>query len=482
MGREWYNGGISICSSESKSNSSEANGCITALSHFFHFHHFYFPSRHHHHQPSVDSPSRNLKGLVAPRNSLELTEESPLSTNYKESESLNIHVGGKKPKLRAILVDTSSDICNSPRTNTPNVVARLMGLDLLPDNLDLKRSSRISVRRQSLSGDGSGTRSLPESPRVSSARKSDSDIRRLSLQLNRENKHEEFGSLRLKELKQDEESRSPTHNGRQIVRQIKERAVTRRLGMDITNLLEKRRAGGGAQNPIQHKEARSRSSQKENTFSSNPRFVFKHDKNSQKLTKVTSSKYSKEKNLKRVTEQPQRPINGWKKADSKSSFSLYSTPINLNKQRRAFISTSTNSRSDRSDTLDKKKCKKIQIPNDILNISVASSAVFFAKERPRKQMKRAEEPERNAEATICSGQMYKYEEKLPQGPQSSNFYDSSTISSTFANARGTEIDFKHLPGMTKFEEEEERVVAEIERHIMDALVLETVQNDSVLRG
>lgn len=33
-----------------------------------------------------------LAGLVAPRNSLELTEESSLSTNYKEKDSLNISV------------------------------------------------------------------------------------------------------------------------------------------------------------------------------------------------------------------------------------------------------------------------------------------------------------------------------------------------------------------------------------------------------
>lgn len=93
-------------------------------------------------------------------------------------------------------------------------------------------------------------------------------------------------------------------------------------------------------------------------------------------------------------------------------------------------------------------------------------------------MKRAKEPERIADATICSGQMYKNEEKLPQEPRSSTFWDSTTISATFANAGGTEIDFKSLLGTKELEEEEERVVAEIERHIVDVLVLETVKTQA----
>ncbi|CAN6804398.1 hypothetical protein Bca4012_088084 [Brassica carinata] len=66
MGREWYNGGKSICYSKSKNKSNEANGYITAL-----YQHF-----HHHYQPTFDSPSRYPKGLVAPRNSSELTEST----------------------------------------------------------------------------------------------------------------------------------------------------------------------------------------------------------------------------------------------------------------------------------------------------------------------------------------------------------------------------------------------------------------------
>ncbi|CAL9226800.1 unnamed protein product [Arabidopsis halleri] len=437
MGREWYNGGRSTCSSKRKKKSNEANGCVTALYHFFHFHHFYFPSRHHHHQPSVDSHSRNPKGLVAPRNSLDLTEESPLSTNYKlENESLNIHVGKKNSTLRALLVDTSSNNCNSPRTKTPNVVARLMGLDLLPDNLDLNRSSRYNVRGHRLSG----TRSLPASPRISS----DSDNRRLSLQQHRENKHEEFARRRLKELKQDEQTPSPRHNGRQI----KERDTTRKFGVDITNFLENKRAET-AQNRIEH----SRFSQKENTTRTNPAFVLRQDHISQQPKKVTLLKDFKD-NLKRANEQSVRPIPRWKIAESEAKFSPHPTPSNRNKQRKAFISLSTPSKSsDCCDLLGTKQRK---------NISVASSA-FSATERQV--------------TLICSGQMYKYEKKLPREPPSSNFYDSTTITATLANVRDTKKDISETK---KLEEEEEWVVAQIERHIVDALVQEMVETTSFM--
>lgn len=106
----------------------------------------------------------------------------------------------------------------------------------------------------------------------------------------------------------DEESSSPKH---------KERVITRRHGMDITNLLEKRSAGE-AEHLYEHRKVKSRFSQKENTF------VFKQDKIShQPTTKLTVSKDSKE-NLRSGNEQPLRPINV-------SKLSLHSIP-NIRKQ------------------------------------------------------------------------------------------------------------------------------------------------------
>ena len=163
---------------------------------------------------------------------------------------------------------SSSEISSSPGTKTPNLVARLMGLDLLPDQLTYSpshcssstlgtpnlpqksqyrhyrpqqpphRSKRSSPRSCTLDHDFSGTRSLPETPRISSARRSDVE-HRLSLQINKENAGEDpvisrLSSLKRRELKVEEENRSPGHYARQIVKQVKE-SVSRKVGLDITN-------------------------------------------------------------------------------------------------------------------------------------------------------------------------------------------------------------------------------------------------------
>lgn len=97
-------------------------------------------------------------------------------------------------------------------------------------------------------------------------------------------------------------------------------------------------------------------------------------------------------------------------------------------------------------------------------------------------MERAEGPEQDEDGTICSGQMYNYEEnKLPQELLSSSSSRSTTISATFSNVGRTKIYFEYLLGMKKLEKEEEMVVAEIERHIVDVLVLETVKMACGLR-
>lgn len=176
--------------------------------------------------------------------------------------------------------DFSSECSSSPGgAKTPNLVARLMGLDLLPENasptfgnsrksnlqprtepqdraryLLLQQDRRSSSNRSfnvldnaDISG---GTVSLPETPRISLARKSDVDHHhRLSLQINKENVGEEFDQFssgkkvarnRRREhhrevLRQvDENIRSPSYYARQIVKQVKE-SVSRKVGADITN-------------------------------------------------------------------------------------------------------------------------------------------------------------------------------------------------------------------------------------------------------
>lgn len=167
--------------------------------------------------------------------------------------------------------DFSSEFSSSPGIKTPNLVARLMGLDLLPEssspsssslhscsnpqsksrlhphiqNLKEDIRSRKSRSKNCSEGDFSGTRSLPETPRISSARRSDVDHHRYSLQINKENNNEEieFSSYLTAKMSrrivQEDENRSPGHYARKIVKQVKEN-ISRRIGTDITNTVKNR--------------------------------------------------------------------------------------------------------------------------------------------------------------------------------------------------------------------------------------------------
>ncbi|PIA49742.1 hypothetical protein AQUCO_01300474v1 [Aquilegia coerulea] len=177
-------------------------------------------------------------------------------------------------------LSSSSDCSNSPGPKTPSLVARLMGLDLLPETQSPSSSSssitpnknqreerdNVRSRQQMQSRNNnqkklrgrsncienemrceiSGSRSLPDTPRISSARRSDVEAR-FSLQINKENmmckeELDYFNRIsreqksRKKELKnEDQENRSPSHYARQIVKQVKETVSRRRVGLDITN-------------------------------------------------------------------------------------------------------------------------------------------------------------------------------------------------------------------------------------------------------
>ncbi|KAL1208063.1 hypothetical protein V5N11_014088 [Cardamine amara subsp. amara] len=391
MGRDYQrlagDGGGGISSSKSKRKANGVNGCMAAFYHLFDF-----PSRHHNNH-TIDTSSRS-KGL-------KLIEESLPSTTYKDKQSLNISVsmrvrtemGTTSSRLRALVTDTStssSEICNSPGgSKTPNLVARLMGLDLLPDlnhsltNLDTMSTSHGSSRLESHRLSKKGTRSLPVSPRISSARKSDFDIHRLSLQLNKEssNKHEEFRCSRLKQ--DQEEDRSPRVYARRIVKEIKERVVTRRvIGTDIINLVKNREARPSHElrrDTTVSCSPRTRFSEKENK----PNTIHKPKSSSsfrseQKTEKakptrmilVSVSKASEEKQSQnRVKQKQLQPINQCKKAETETRRPIKPSPtkdIRI-KKREAFLSES---RDVKAKPLHKKKLKKIQNSNDLENISV----------------------------------------------------------------------------------------------------------------
>ncbi|KAG5223105.1 DUF4378 domain-containing protein/VARLMGL domain-containing protein [Salix suchowensis] len=285
MGKEWYYWGGGKTSKKGggggegeKDGVNSPSGCMCAVFQLFDFHQqFQFPLNHEQQSSNFLQPSSFLplddppvpKGAEAPRNSLEMEEEEPSLPSSKD-EKFYIPMG-IQIKTKGVPNDSSSsEISSSPGTKTPNLVARLMGLDLLPDQLTYSpshcssstlgtphlpqkpqfkhrhcrpqqpphRSKRSSPRSCTLDHDFSGTRSLPETPRISSARRSDVE-HRLSLQINKENAGEDpvisrLSSLKRRELKVEEENRSPGHYARQIVKQVKE-SVSRKVGLDITN-------------------------------------------------------------------------------------------------------------------------------------------------------------------------------------------------------------------------------------------------------
>ncbi|XP_010483925.1 PREDICTED: uncharacterized protein LOC104762352 isoform X2 [Camelina sativa] len=281
MGRDWswLGGGKKKSSSKSKKeeiktppppppssslaeNTGTAAGCMSAVFNIFDLQHLQFPINHHHlHLP---------KGVDAPRNSFESTEEETTSSSTRKDGNLNISMGIKiktKPQARSSLTATES---YSPSIKTPTLVARLMGLDLVPDNyrssptpssssssnlIDLKTPTRssytkkhrhYSLQRNSVDG---GTRSLPETPRISLGRRSvdvncSYEHQRSSFHHRDNNNNSALSGInnvkltRVKEMKihEDKENRSPREYARQIVMQLKENVSRRRrMGTDITN-------------------------------------------------------------------------------------------------------------------------------------------------------------------------------------------------------------------------------------------------------
>ncbi|KAH0902255.1 hypothetical protein HID58_041758 [Brassica napus] len=112
--------------------SNEANGYITAL-----YQHF-----HHHYQPTLGCTKKQL-GV---NRVYSIKRKKIASTLMQLMETT-----GKKIKSQSYsFPHISSYYCNSPSAKKPNVVSRLMALDLLPDDLGLSRSSRNRVRGHGL--------------------------------------------------------------------------------------------------------------------------------------------------------------------------------------------------------------------------------------------------------------------------------------------------------------------------------------------
>ncbi|KAH6835792.1 hypothetical protein C2S53_003032 [Perilla frutescens var. hirtella] len=242
MGKEWLywvgggGGGNSRSSSTKrgrappgemkKAAASASAGCMCAVFHLFHWHHFQFPSTHRNQSnthPNTLYPflheeaTTTSTGLEAPRNSLKLEETAVMKLEQNLNfPAVGIEIKTSSPRISKSRLDDISSDCNSPGTKTPGVVARLMGLDLLPQIQCTSPLISSKSHRSFFDYDiAAGTRSLPETPRISSSRRSDVEGHRLSLQINKENIiNEEVARLFIS--KQDESSR-------------------RSVGLDITN-------------------------------------------------------------------------------------------------------------------------------------------------------------------------------------------------------------------------------------------------------
>ncbi|XP_019427297.1 PREDICTED: uncharacterized protein LOC109335605 isoform X2 [Lupinus angustifolius] len=259
------------------------SGCMCALFQPFHFHPFHFninnqqQQQQQQQQPPFNSSSHNIpqgllsvpKGAEAPRNSLESEDGTASSIskdqNLKIPKNIRVKTSGASTRARGgNLSEISSEIISSPGTKSPTLVARLMGLDLLPDAVHSSSSSSSSSistpnkqghhphhmhhhlkQRQHIqlmkhrNSTGSYNHSLHDIPRSS-----DVEHRRLSLQINKENMDLDLSRFSFSKRKCNDEnynysSRSPSYYARQIVKQVKE-SVTRKVGVDITNSVKSR--------------------------------------------------------------------------------------------------------------------------------------------------------------------------------------------------------------------------------------------------
>ncbi|XP_039141572.1 hepatoma-derived growth factor-related protein 2 [Dioscorea cayenensis subsp. rotundata] len=211
--REWYHKGSST-------------GCMSGMLNFFDFHQLLFTTTNVSSKniPSIslDSLPEVRSGLEAPRNSLE-----ELNDEEQEEEYFDVPVGvrinqepkavvTRREKMEFYLEEerkSSSSSSQAATPRTPSLVARLMGLDLLPErssscsysspatpvasvitkrmkkkkDFDNVHESNSRKPLRNLNCNTNGSRSLPDSPRASSVRKSCDVEPRLSLQLNKEN-------------------------------------------------------------------------------------------------------------------------------------------------------------------------------------------------------------------------------------------------------------------------------------------------------
>ncbi|KHN31551.1 hypothetical protein glysoja_029686 [Glycine soja] len=372
MGKEWYFAGRSSkrgVGGGAEAETQAPSGCMCAVFQFFDFHPFHFPNINQQHQqdqqasfkpPSCTSEDHTTvsKGAEAPRNSLEAEDGDGTVSSLSSKEDdfkipkniIQIKTSGATRTSGGNLNDLSSELTSSPGTKTPTLVARLMGLDLLPganspsfsssclstpntqDNVPhlhhhLRHKQHVQTKHRNSvdSSDISATRSLPETPRISSARRSDVDHHhRLSLQIIKENMNLgedlELPRLSFSKRKSDENNgRSPSHYARQIVKQAKE-SVSRKVGQDITNTTLKAREENAGQfrskkspktsslKAIDETETSPNKHSNQSSYSPRLRFIDKHKPSTTTTSTAPSPLTPKDQNMLKLPPPPS-PVN-----------------------------------------------------------------------------------------------------------------------------------------------------------------------------
>ncbi|CAK8532545.1 unnamed protein product [Lathyrus sativus] len=429
MGKEWNWVGKSSKRSVivEENHETAPSGCMCAVFQFFDFHHL-SNSINHQQQITFKSPSSTLvtKGGEASRNSLE-SEDSLVSASLSKEENFkipNIQIKTKRSN-GGILTHLSSEIStsSSPGTKTPTLVARLMGLDILPNSNSPSFSSPLStLNSQSKNNIIQHLHQIRTKPRKSidsseitrmpSSTKSDFDQHRLSLQINKENSFgdEDFELPRLSFSKRkvdENSSKSSSQYAKQIVKQVKESVVSRKVGQDITNNIKSIQDINIKQNTkvtkklpsndqLQGREEflgqlrvkkcpKTTSLKDSNTNSSNSprtRFIDNKDKSNTSIKTRSKDQNTKPKvyALKQEQESKDKKLasSNCKKATNEKFSSRFKRPPQTSD-----IIVRPTSSSRANDIKSNTKCKKVQpLSSNLINIINAVSNVDSVKTEP----------------------------------------------------------------------------------------------------
>nr|KYP41287.1 hypothetical protein KK1_037345 [Cajanus cajan] len=439
MGREWHFAGRfskrSGVGSAEESETQAPSGCMCAVFQFFDFHPFHFHNINHQHQQSSFKPpsctpedhTTVSKGAEAPRNSLESEDGDGTISSLSSKEDfkipkniIQIKTSGGTRTSGGNLNDLSSEISSSPGTKTPTLVARLMDTQgNVPHLQHLRHKQHVQTKhRNSIdSSDIAATRSLPDTPRISLARRSDVDHHhRLSLQIiNKENMNlgEDFElpRLSLSKRKCDE-----NHNGRSQIRSKKSHKTSSLKSIDET---ETSHSNSSSYSP----RLRFIEKHKPSTTTTTPSPLTPKDQNILKLPPPTPPQVNTQPQLPRVLTKPKpeqkefqsnKSVPKCKRVTNEKFNSRLKRPpqtsdIIRNKQEEPFIIRPTSPSSRASDIKSTKTKKTHPLSSNLNNVPnvlpVKTDPSPPATKIPPKQSQQVFDTEREESKSSWSSQL-----------------------------------------------------------------------------